>query len=165
MKIFAVDLGSERCGWAYLDGSDLLSVGVWRLRTKRVQSWGVRWLVFERRLAEVVQVSGLTIDLVAFEEVRNHSSRSAGRTRMNVDAAHAYGAAKGHLLAWCERHGMEFTGVTVQDVKYAAVGKRGGRGTSKDDVLAAARERWPRHLFETDDAADAAFIGIAAQGL
>lgn len=163
MKVFSVDLGSARTGWAYMDGSDLLSVGVWQLTSHRQQSWGVRWMVLAQRLEEVISVSGLQIDLVAFEEVRNHTSRVKGRVTMNVNAAHAYGASKAHLLTWCERHKLEFTSVTIQDVKGAATGKRGGKGTAKADVLSAARARWRHHQFETDDAADAAFVGLAAQ--
>ena len=153
MKIFALDLGSIRTGWAYFDGPSLLSVGVWELTSRRQESWGVRWLRLTQLLGDVNTVSRLEIDLVAFEEVRRHQG---------VDAAHAYGAAKGVLLAWCELQRLEFCSVPIAALKRAAVNKGGGSGTGKKEVLAAARERWPHHKFKTDDASDAAFVGLAA---
>ena len=146
-----------------MDGPNLLSVGVWHLTSHRQASWGVRWMILAQRLNEVVDVSALEIELVSFEEVRSHTSRRGGKVAFNVDAAHAYGASKACLLTWCDRNKLEYSSVTVQDVKGAATGKRGGKGTSKAHVHAAARARWPRHTFETDDAADAAFIALAAQ--
>lgn len=177
MRIFAVDLGSDRAGWAYLDtearaGRELLSAGLWRLQTARTESKGVRWLRFRRLLDEAVDISRLRIDLVAYEEVRNHGSsrmvsdRKTGRPRrevmFNVAAAHAYGAAEAELLAWCEGRRLEFASVTVAEIKSAATGKGGGKGTAKGDVLAAAARRWQRATFETDDVSDAAFIALAA---
>lgn len=49
----------------------------------------------------------------------------------------------------------------ISDVKRAATGKGGGKGTAKADMLRAARARWPHLVFEDDNAADAAFIGRA----
>src|SRR6201999_495048 len=85
-----------------------------------------------------------------------------GKPAFNVDAAHAYGGGEAILLAFCAEHGIELISVTVAAVKNAA-GKGGGPGTDKDAVLEAAEERWGGlHLFPTYDAADAAFIGLAA---
>ena len=164
MRVLAIDLGSQKVGWAYLDGDQLLAVGVWRLTSPRDRSQGVRWLVLDRNLRDIVNVSRLQIDLVAFEEVMNHTGRGKkGKPVFHVKAAHAYGGAKAHLTRWCEENGFEFTSVPVGNIKRAATGKGGGKGTSKDAVMKAAEERWPHHKFETDDASDAAFIGLAAQ--
>jgi Holliday junction resolvasome RuvABC endonuclease subunit len=82
---------------------------------------------------------------------------------MNTDAAHAYGAAEGILLAWCAENGLEVKSQPIASVKAAATGKGGGPGTGKEEVLAAARVRWGGvHAFPGYDAADAAFIGLAA---
>jgi Holliday junction resolvasome RuvABC endonuclease subunit len=169
VKVFAVDLGAKLTGWAVLSGTlppgrELLSVGTWHLEPKgRTQTPGVRWLRLRTYLDQVLDVSRIAPDLVAYEEVRNHTSRAAGgRPTFNVSAAHAYGAAEGVLLAWAAARGLEVLSVPVADIKRAALGKGGGKGTGKAEVLAAARERWPFHRFETDDAADAAWIGVAA---
>lgn len=158
-----MDLGSVCVGWAYLVDGKLQSAGVWRIHAPRQQSWGVRWMVLAQRLHEVNTVSNLVIDLVAFEEVRNHSSKGRnGRMVFHVDAAHAYGGAMAYLTGWCASQGLDFVSVPVQDIKFAAVGRRGGRGTSKKEVLSAAVRKWPRHAFPTYDVADAAWICVAA---
>lgn len=169
MRVFAVDLGSRLTGWAVLDGAlrpgrELLSAGVWHLEPRgRTQSPGVRWLRLRTLLDQVLDVSRVAPDVVAYEEVRNHTSRAAGgRPTFNVNAAHAYGAAEGCLLAWTAARELEVVSVPVAEIKRAALGKGGGKGTGKPEVLAAARARWPHHRFPTDDVADAAFIGVAA---
>ncbi|HAX82405.1 MAG TPA: hypothetical protein DCY40_07560 [Actinobacteria bacterium] len=169
MKVFAVALGSRLVGWAVLDGAlrpgrELLSAGVWDLQpTARTQSPGVRWLRLRANLDNVLDVSGIRPDVVAYEEVRNHTSRTAGgRPTFNVNAAHAYGASEGCLLAWVAARGLEVVSVPVAEIKRAALGKGGGKGTGKAEVLAAARARWPHHRFHTDDVADAGYIGVAA---
>ena len=164
MKVFSVDLGSRLVGWAYHGESGLVSAGVWNLEPRRSQSRGVRWLRFRRLLDDVVEISRLPIDLVAYEEVRAHVSRGKkGEPRMNVAAAHAFGASEAMLQAWCEERRLDFTSVQISAVKTAALGKGGGKGTSKKEVLAAAKARWPHLVFEDDNAADAAFIGRAVR--
>lgn len=167
--VLAVDLGSSKTGWAYFAGPELLSAGTWDLEPKRHQSRGMRWLRLRAALDSVLDVSGLAVDLVAYEEVRRHSSRTGdGREIMNVAAAHAYGAAEGCLLAWCEVRNLNFTSTTIGDIKRAATGKGGGAGTDKAAVYDAAVARWPR-LFPPRqdgtepeyDSSDAAFIGLA----
>lgn len=167
LRLLAVDLGSSKAGWAYYVGPELLSAGTWDLEPKRHQSRGMRWLRLRAALESVPDVSGLTVELVAYEEVRRHSSRlPGGKEVMNVAAAHAYGAAEGVLLAFCEARGLQFTSVAIGDIKRAATGKGGGAGTDKAAVYDAAAARWPR-IFPAQerapefDAADAAFIGLA----
>jgi len=81
----------------------------------------------------------------------------------NIAAAHAYGAAEGILLAWCAENQLEVKSQPIASVKMAALGKGGGSGTGKEEVLAAARARWGAvHSFPGYDASDAAFIGLAA---
>lgn len=171
-RLLAIDLGSRRVGWSYFRGAELLSVGAWELDTKRTESPGFRWIRLRSYLDSVLEVSRLRIDVLAYEEVRNHVSRGkGGRPSFNVSAAHAYGAAEGVLLAWADEKRLHYSSVTVQAVKAAATGLGGGKGTDKEAVLAAARKRWPAqfsrlsdHAYEREppyDEADAAMIGLA----
>jgi len=178
LHILAVDLGSRLCGWAYFVGPDLVGAGTWDLEPPRHQSRGVRWLRLTANLDAIV-AGGNPVDLVVFEEVRRHESFPKDRKGKagipNFAAAHAYGGAKAHLEAWVERsrppgcppdEGMQISSVTIGDIKRAATGKGGGIGTDKAAVYEAAEKRWPQHFQPGDrpeyDAADAAFLGLAA---
>lgn len=178
LHLLAVDLGSRLVGWAYFVGPDLIGAGTWDLEPPRHQSRGVRWLRLTAALDAIV-AGGNPVDLVVFEEVRRHKSfprdRKGKAPIPNFAAAHAYGGAMAHLEAWVERQrppgclpdeGMQISSVAIADIKRAATGKGGGKGTDKAAVYEAAERRWPRHFQIGDkpefDAADAAFIGLAA---
>lgn len=169
-RLLAIDLGSRRVGWAFFRGAELVAVGAWELETKRTESPGFRWIRFRSFLESVLQVSRLRVDVLAYEEVRNHVSRGkGGRPSFNVSAAHAYGGAQAILLEWADSHRIPYSSVPVQRVKAAATGLGGGKGTDKESVLAAARRRWPRLFLPLEapfrespfDEADAAMIGLA----
>jgi hypothetical protein len=178
LRLLAVDLGSRLCGWAYFVGPDLVGAGTWDLEPPRHQSRGVRWLRLTANL-DAILAGGNPVDLVAYEEVRRHESFPADRKGKagipNFGAAHAYGGAVATLEAWVARNrapgcppddGMQVTSVTIADIKRAATGKGGGKGTDKEAVYLAAERRWPRHFQvgnrQEYDAADAAFVGLAA---
>lgn len=171
-RLLAVDLGSRRVGYSYFRGAELVMVGAWELETKRTESPGFRWIRFRSFLDSIVEVSRLRIDVLAYEEVRNHvSPGKGGRPSFNVSAAHAYGASQAILLSWADGRRIPYSSVTIAAVKAAATGLGGGKGTDKDSVLAAARARWPRQMelatsrvrnFESPyDEADAAMVGLA----
>ncbi len=73
----------------------------------------MRFLRFKRWLTEL---KGTTegLEAVYFEEVRRHAG---------VDAAHAYGGFLATLTAWCEHHGIPYSGVPVGTIKKSATGK------------------------------------------
>lgn len=169
LRVLSIDLGGERVGRSFFKSEpgrepQLLDVGVWLIQHRsRTESPGVRWLRLRQYLDEVFTVSGLRPDLVAYEEVRSHTShRPGGPPTFNVFAAHAYGAGQGILLAWCAQNGLEVKSQPIATIKAAATGKGGGPGTDKAAVLAAARLRWPFNEFVDDNASDSAFIGLAA---
>lgn len=184
-RLVAVDLGSAFAACARFSGENLLWAKTWKLRSKKSEHPGAKWERFWNLLQALEPPS-----YVAYEKVQAHTSSGvkcqkcgtikstigAGRSlkcakcksrakliqRMNVDAAHAYGAGEALLLAWSYRLAVVPLEIHTSAVKLAAVGKGGGFGTAKADVLAAARSRWPAVEFETHDAADAAFVGLAA---
>jgi hypothetical protein len=157
----------------------------WRLQRGTKEHPGMRWVKLRGHLA---CLSGATA--VAYERVEAHASSYvycnthgaikatvgygrglrcarcmrpvARRQRMNVAAAHSYGACEGLLLEWCCNLGLVPSEVHTSAVKTTAVGKGAGAGTKKPDILAAARARWPEIDFSDDNAADAAFIALTA---
>ncbi len=169
MRLLSIDLGSRVVGWADFrieraKVPDLVQVGRWEIQSKRTETPGIWWLRFDAHLERTFAAT--SPDLVAYEEVKNHTSRTKGRKgpTFNVAAAHAYGGAEAVLQAFFARHAeqLELLSVTVQDVKHAALAKGGGKGTSKEKVLEAAIARWPGHAFLDDNVSDAAFVGLAA---
>src|SRR3546814_5482602 len=94
----------------------------------------MRYLRFRRQLDEIHAVT--PIDEVAFEEVRRH---------LGVDAAHAYGGFMAQLTAWCEEHGVPYSGVPVGEIKKFATSKG---NASKGEMIAATQERSEEHTSE-----------------
>ncbi|WP_246099051.1 hypothetical protein [Tepidimonas thermarum] len=98
-------------------------------RTARRGGWrGIFQRPVKRWLTEIKQCAD-GIDLVVYEEVRNHKG---------VDAAHIYGGFMAHLTAWCEHHQIPYQGVPVGTIKKHATGK-GNAG--KAEMIAAAKVR------------------------
>ncbi len=152
MKLIAFDPGARRTGWAYFDtekGSTLRSVGLWRLEREGDEVPGLRWVRLRRLLDKLITVSDLSPDLASYEKVRRH---------LGVDAAHAYGGVESHLQAWAAWFEIPLSTVAVGSAKKVATGYGNAK---KDEMLAAARARWPLLEFKTDDVADAAFVGLA----
>jgi len=125
--ILALDLGSQ-LGWALSGRDGLINGGSENFRPQRFEGGGFRYLRFKRWLTEIKQCAD-GIDLVVYEEVRNHKG---------VDAAHIYGGFMAHLTAWCEHHQIPYQGVPVGTIKKHATGK-GNAG--KAEMIAAAKAR------------------------
>lgn len=150
--MLGIDPGTA-CGWALLRDGKLIEAGAWDLGARRHEGGGMRFLRLRSLLAEVGRMS---IDAVAYEEIRRH---------MGVDAAHIYGGIIATLSSWCEERGTPYQGVPVGTVKKLATGKG---NAEKVYMLAAALEKWPnlRESKVTHDVADACWIAeTAAQRL
>jgi Holliday junction resolvasome RuvABC endonuclease subunit len=140
--IIALDPGTK-CGWAvYRDG--MTYAGVWDLRPNRYEGGGMRFLRLCRFLEETTKAA--TLDLVAYEEVRRHKG---------TDAAHVYGGIVATIQQWAELRCTPYCAVPVAAVKRKATGK-GNAG--KDEMLAAAKVRWPDIEIPDDNCADALWI-------
>ncbi len=149
MILLAIDPGTH-CGWALRDLATgvYLGSGVWDLGARRHEGGGMRFLRLRSYLLEVLD--GVTVGLVAYEEVRRH---------LGTDAAHIYGGIVASITAECEARGIPYCGIPIATIKKAAT----GRGNAdKAAMVAAAAARWPGWEPETDDEADARWIAEAA---
>lgn len=141
-----IDPGT-RCGWAVLDSDGArLASGTWDCSVRRGEGAGFRYVRFERCFRELLATYPLAT--LAYEEVRRH---------MGVDAAHVYGAIRGHLQRVCEESGVAYCPIPVGTVKKLATGKG---NADKDAMVVAARARWG-HEPEDDNEADALWIADA----
>lgn len=152
MKILALDLGSKT-GWATHEHGHITS-GVREFKADRFEGGGMRYLKFKNWLSTIKDMLK-GVDLVMFEEVRNHSSPGKGGGRsFNVDAAHAYGGFMASLTAWCEAEKIPYQGVPVGTIKKHATGKG---NVGKEQMIAAMRKKGHPDL-KDDNEADALAI-------
>lgn len=110
MNILALDLGTKT-GWALLQSFAVTS-GSLSFVTNRLAGYGIRFLNFRNWLVGMFQK--YQIDLVVFEDVRNH---------IGVYAAHAYGGFLAQLAAVCEEHQVPYQGFGVKTIKKFISGK------------------------------------------
>jgi len=125
--ILALDLGSTT-GWALRCGDGHTVSGAESFRPGRFEGGGMKFLRFKRWLAEIKATTD-GLGAICFEEVRRHKG---------VDAAHAYGGFLATLTAWCEHHGIPYSGVPVGTIKKHATGKG---NACKAEMLVAMRAR------------------------
>lgn len=120
----ALDLGTNT-GWALRRDGTTIS-GTASFKVGRYEGGGMRYLRFQRWLDELAHDG---VDSIWFEEVRRHAG---------TDAAHVYGGLLATLTAWCEHHGIPYSGVPVGTIKKHATGKG---NANKDAMIAAAVAR------------------------
>lgn len=151
MNLLAIDPGTK-CGWALFRNGKRIGSGVWNLSPRRFEGGGMRYVKLRGYLDSMVQ--GTPKLQIAFEEVRRH---------LGTDAAHIYGGIVATIASWCEDNDFPYQGIPVGTIKKYATGKG---NANKAAMLAAAQERWSLPRVETDDEADALFIGayVLAQG-
>ena len=125
--ILALDLGSTT-GFAIAGVDGGIISGTAEFRLDRWQSGGMRFLRFNRWLTEIKNQAG-GLDLVVYEQVRNHAG---------VDASHAFGGWLAILTAWCEHHDIAYQGVPVGTIKRFIAGKG---NADKAAVIEAVRAR------------------------
>jgi len=127
VNVLALDLGTST-GWALRTRDGGTVSGTESFKPSRFEGGGMRYLRFKRWLTDIKATTD-GVGAVYFEEVRRH---------MGVDAAHAYGGFLATLTAWCEHHGIPYSGVPVGSIKKHATGK-GNAG--KAEMLAAMQAR------------------------
>ena len=126
MKVLTLDLGTK-LGWAFADtGTDTWIWGEEDFSLQRYEGGGMRFLRFDRWLAEMLQ----SVDMVVMEEI--------GFARYQ-QAAEILNGMKGILMAKCEAVGVPYAGVPVGTLKKFATGK-GNAG--KNLMAKALQERW-----------------------
>ena len=136
MTLLALDLGTKT-GWA-LDG-DPVAYGMNDFTPKRLEGGGMRFLRFERFLAELHAIRPLSE--IVFEEVRRHRG---------TDASHIYGGFLSLLTVFCEKHSIPYAGVPVGTIKKFATGK--GNADKAAMIAAVADLGYP---VSDDNVADA----------
>ena len=140
MKILALDLATVT-GWAVSPQAG----GTWDFGFKRHHSEGLRYLRLESYLDEILAIHGL--DLVAYEDVKSrHKSSAAARTYFGLLAV---------VTTWCANHDIEYEGFSVGTIKKHATGK-GNAG--KEEMVSAAKAKWPATHIEDDNHADALWL-------
>jgi crossover junction endodeoxyribonuclease RuvC len=110
MKILCLDIGTKM-GWAISDGSIIRS-GTENFKAKSIERPGIRFLKFKNWLTDLKSKFG-AVDRVHYEQVMHHAGIKAG---------HVYGGFLGVLQAWCEHHGIPYSGVGVTTIKKHATG-------------------------------------------
>jgi Holliday junction resolvasome RuvABC endonuclease subunit len=150
MNILALDLGT-RMGWALLQTAEITNGSV-SFATNKLAGFGVRFLNFRNWLVEML--SKHKIDMVVFEDVRNHAG---------VYAAHAYGGFAAILTSVCETLKIPYRGFGVKTIKKFVTGSGNASGAttaSKQDVINAVRTRGYDPI--DDNEADAIALALLA---
>ena len=141
----------EHTGFAILDHPRVLvHCELFRCRNSRHDSSGMKFLLFERRLRDLI--TQYQPDFVAYEVWVKHSS---------VYAAQVLGAYMGTLTKVLAEPGMPpGIGLNVQEIKKHATGNQ---NASKDKMMQAAGLLWPEVKLLSPDVADA--LHIARRGI
>lgn len=147
VRVLAIDPGTS-CGWAIRDSHGLWMSGVWNLAPPRGSSPGTRYLYLLARLNEILSSVG-SLDLVAVEQAHN---------RGGAATEYANGVVT-HVQSWCAERGIEHAKIHSRNAKKLATGKG---NASKDEMVDAARAKWPGYTFASDDECDARWIAEAA---
>jgi len=144
MVTWALDLGTK-CGYAVRTETGSLVSSTWNLSPRRGDSYGIRFLRFEQKLNEMLDLTGPPT-IIAYEDVRAHKG---------VQAAHIYGGLQAILTKWCEAKGFQYVSKGVGEIKKEATGKGNAR---KELMVAAAKEQWPDQDVKDDNQADALWL-------
>ena len=159
-RLIGIDLGTS-CGWTkgIMVGDDwaMLS-GIFDLSVRHGESKGMRFLRFEKSLKELI---GPEADLpkecrpvIVYEDVRFFRGAAASSVYMGLRAI---------LQRVCAELELEYLPIPVGTLKKTATGKG---NASKDEVVAAAKLRWPDWRPENpkheDDEADSRWLVVTA---
>lgn len=149
MIIVGIDPGTK-CGWAVLDGSELVSSGVWNLSVRKGEGEGRRYLRMSLNVQHLLsgfsRVPGVTA--LGYEKVARHAGTIAAKVYHGIVAA---------AMIECELADVPYYGMPVGTVKKIATGN--GRA-SKEAMVAAFRQRFSREPIDHNEA-DAAAVALA----
>ncbi len=138
-KHIGIDPGTQ-CGWAVLDADgERIASGEWNLKPRSSEGMGMRWVRLERWLTELLLA--YPDALLAYELVVSRRG-----SKSSTSAGHVYGGVLSVIERVCLEHDRVYVGVNVSTVKGRAkaessVEKKGQ--FNKDNMIEAARERWP----------------------
>lgn len=142
-RILAIDQATA-CGWAH--SSSPHASGVWDLSIRPDESSGTRLIRFEAKIREIM--AGPGVDLIVFESVTVASGKKANANGMKLGSK-----LQGVIEVLCEREaGIECRGYNLQTIKSFAEAK------NKEEIVAAARRKWPDVEIIDDNHADALWL-------
>jgi hypothetical protein len=130
VTVLALDLAT-RTGWALLEDGRVES-GVQAFELRRGESPGMRFIRFNRWLAELVDRAAALPGLVIYEQTVGRTHFTSG-SQLEV----AYGFAT-RVQEFCAARGIDHTALPPASLKKFATGKGNAK---KPDMLAAARVR------------------------
>lgn len=101
-----------------------------------------------RLRAKLNEVLASGVDVVVYEAARNAGPKLQGALVVQAEI-------QGVITLWCEDNMIEYRGYSPSEIKKHATGK-GNAG--KEQMIGAARLKWPDKTVEDDNAADALWI-------
>lgn len=148
-RCLGVDCG-EHTGFAVLDKPySLVYCELFRCRSSRHDSSGMKYLLFEKRLKALIDE--YHPDFVAYEIWNKHSG---------VQAAQVLGGYMATLTKVLEERQLPGLGLSVQEIKKHATGNQ---MAGKPKMMAAAQLLWPKANLVSPDVADA--LHMARRGI
>lgn len=147
MITFAFDPG-VRCGVAVFDGAEPVLADTRDFTPpKKGMRWGRQAHAIHDALEALAECFG-DPDLIVHEKLRDgmHMSHAACGSYQRIITA---------IERWASIRKTEVIGIAPPTVKVFAV----KNGATKDQMIDAARTRWPRLTIPDDNAADALWIG------
>lgn len=147
LKILAIDQGSSKCGWAYLEDGEVHSSGVFKLKGKdRMERY--------RQLLGLLtdMVCDYAIDYMAIEDVFMKRSGFS-----NPKTSKIMGETRGIIASVGLLYGMD-----IIDINPAELTKFLGINTRKDDKKKVTQNYVEKIIGEApaEDQADAVLIGL-----
>jgi Holliday junction resolvasome RuvABC endonuclease subunit len=148
--ILALD-PATKTGWAYGGEHGVIASGTWDLSFRRDESGGMRIIRFRSKLRETCLPT--PPGLVVFEAARHTAPKMQGALVVQAEL-------QGALKSWLEEQKdaglkIEYRGYSPKEIKKHATGKG---NASKEQVIAAAMDRWPTLGNFDDNEADALWL-------
>ncbi|MFA5572997.1 MAG: crossover junction endodeoxyribonuclease RuvC [Candidatus Bathyarchaeia archaeon] len=138
-NILALDQATH-CGWAHSCGKN----GVLDLSVKADESREMRLIRFRQHLQQIHKDYG--IDLIVFEASRNLKFGNAVKIAAQLQAV---------IEMFCYDSGINYKGYSAKTIKKFATGNG---NASKEMMMEAANEKWPKIKLISNDHADALWL-------
>lgn len=141
MRILALDIGTT-IGWACKDG-DRLTSGIWDLSGRTSIHKGYRYVSLWNKLESFKQIRGVP-DFLVYERPGN----------LFGNARKVLPAIQGIIELWALLNEVDVSDCGLSEVK-----KHACKGNAKkEDMMKAAKIKWPSKVFQTHDECDAFWL-------
>ena len=141
---------STHCGWAFRAADESVGSGVFDLPPSNSNTDGARLRRFQNWLNKMLDV--VVPEIVVYERMFIPAARSrGGKLLIKIE---------GIIQTTCDDGKTDLEVVAPTALKKFATGK--GQKVSKEEMIAAARKKWPKHLYNRkvvpDDEAEALLL-------